>query len=73
MNARMNLSAQNIEKNQDCFNAREITYLNDHKKSINFTFLQSMALIAAYITGSNKESLDCKLFDKDKTKMRVNK
>ena len=73
MNARMNLSAQNTEKSQDSFNAKEITYLSDHKKSINFTFLQSMALIAAYATGSNKESLDCKLFDKDKSKMRVNK
>ena len=69
----MNYTTFNIDKNQDSFNARQITYLNDYKKSINFTFLQSMALIAAYVTGMNKESLDCKLFDKDKSKMRANK
>jgi len=30
-----------------------------------------LALIAAYIAGNNKESMDSKLFEKDKSKMRV--
>jgi hypothetical protein len=32
--------------------------------------MQSIVLIAAYIAGQNKESLDMKLFQKDNTKLR---
>ena len=32
-----------------------------------------MALIAAYIAGLNKESMDSKLFEKDKSKIRIQK
>lgn len=35
--------------------------------------MQSAALIAGYIAGMNKESMDCKLFDKDKNKIRNTK
>ena len=48
----------------------EITYLSDIKKQVNFSFMQSMALIAAYIAGMNKESSDIKLFDKSQQKHR---
>jgi hypothetical protein len=57
----------------DSFNQREITYLNDFKKAINFTYMQSIALIAAYIAGMNKESMDCKLFEKDRSRMKNTK
>ena len=32
--------------------------------------MQSLALMAAYIAGLNKESMDCKLFESDRTKIR---
>jgi len=35
--------------------------------------MQSVALIAGYIAGMNKESMDCKLFDKDRAKMKNTK
>lgn len=41
----------------------EITYLEDYQKDVNFSFLQSLVLIAAYICGINKESYDIKLFE----------
>mmetsp|Transcript_22492 Transcript_22492/g.30105 ORF Transcript_22492/g.30105 Transcript_22492/m.30105 type:complete len:87 (+) Transcript_22492:1599-1859(+) len=34
------------------------------KKQMNFSFMQSLALCAAYITGMNKESTDMKIFDR---------
>jgi len=35
--------------------------------------MQSIALIAGYIAGMNKESMDCKLFEKDRAKIRNTK
>ena len=55
------------------FNFREITYLQDSKKNVNFSYMQSLALITAYVAGSNKESLDLKLFERDKAKMKQQK
>ena len=31
---------------------------------MNFSYLQSLALCAAYITGMNKESMDIRIFEK---------
>lgn len=41
----------------------EITYLEDYQKDLNFSFLQSMALISAYICGVNKETYDLRIFE----------
>lgn len=56
---------QNDQKNRDSglIDHSEITYLRDIKKQVNFSFVQSLALCAAYIAGMNKESTDVKLFD----------
>ena len=35
--------------------------------------MQAMALIAAYIAGTNKESMDGKIFDRDRSKLRTQK
>lgn len=48
----------------------QITYLEDHKKNRNFSFMQSLILIAAYIAGSNKESTDVRLFEMEKSRQR---
>ena len=53
------------------FKFTEITYLQDSRKNVNFSFMQSLALITAYVAGSNKESLDLKLFERDKARMRI--
>ena len=49
---------------ENVFNYKMITYVDDMKKQMNFSFLQSLALCAAFITGMNKESQDIRLFDK---------
>lgn len=50
----------------------EITYLEDYQKDINFSFLQSLVLIAAYICGLNKESQDIRMFEaRNETKRRA--
>ena len=46
------------------FDYEEITYVKDMKKQMNFSYMQSLALCAAYITGMNKESTDLRIFDK---------
>jgi hypothetical protein len=48
----------------------QITYLQDFKRNTNFSYLQSMVLIAGFLAGSNKESGDCKMFEVDKSKQR---
>ncbi len=45
-----------------CFDYRTINYLETYNKNINFSFLQSLCLIAAYLAGANKESFDPKIF-----------
>ena len=49
---------------KDVFNYQEITYVKDLKKQMNFSYMQSLALCAAYITGVNKESSDIRMFDR---------
>ena len=49
---------------KDVFDYKEITYVKDMKKQMNFSYMQSLALCAAYITGTNKESLDLRMFEK---------
>jgi hypothetical protein len=41
----------------------EINYLEDFQKDINFSFLQSLVLVSAYICGINKESMDIRMFE----------
>ena len=48
----------------------QITYLQDFKRNSNFSYLQSIIIIAAYLAGSNKESGDCKMFEIDRTRQR---
>ncbi len=46
------------------WNHKEIAYLKDFKQALNFTFMSSLALCAAYIAGLNRESVDCNMFTK---------
>ena len=59
-----------ILKKKEGFDFRKINYLDTYKKNQNFTFLQSICLIAAYLAGSNKESLDLKIFTRNQVKIR---
>ncbi len=34
------------------------------KKQMNFSYMQSLSLCAAYVTGMNKESSDMRIFDR---------
>ncbi len=55
-------------KEVDLFDFRKINYLQTHKKKINFSYLQSMCLIAAYLSGANKETMDSRIFTKQQHK-----
>lgn len=55
---------------QACFDYRRITHLEDYKKNINFSFMQSMVLISAYLAGHNKERMDGKVFSREKQKIK---
>jgi hypothetical protein len=46
------------------FEWEKINYVEDMRKNINFDYMQSLALIAAYIAGVNNESADTRLFEK---------
>lgn len=48
----------------DHFDHRKINYLETYKKNINFSFMQSICLIAAYLAGANSEKHDGKIFTK---------
>ena len=61
------------DNHYDCeepYKYNEISYLKDYKKEINFTYMQSMILISAFVAGSNKESTDLRLFEVDRSKYR---
>lgn len=59
---------------RDVFDYQKINYVEDIKKQMNFSYMQSLALCAAYVTGVNNESSDIKLFDKSvKNKKRGGK
>ncbi|CDW82255.1 UNKNOWN [Stylonychia lemnae] len=47
---------------QKVFDCKQINQLENFKKNINFSFMQSMCLIAAYLAGKNKEYLDQRMF-----------
>ena len=55
----------------ETYEYNQITYLQDFKRNSNFSYLQSIVLISAFIAGSNKESTDVKLFEIDKSKFRM--
>lgn len=60
------LFSGNKDSQEETYEYDLITYLEDHKKNRNFSFMQSLILIAAYIAGSNKESTDARLFEMEK-------
>lgn len=53
------------------FDYRTMSYFEDSKKNLNFSQMQSIILIGAYLAGQNKESMDVKLYTQDKSKMRT--
>ena len=61
---------KNNRREYEHFEYDKITYLGENRTSLNFSYLQSIILIASYIAGSNKEQTDVKLFDVDRTKLR---
>lgn len=58
---------------QVSFDYKKITYFEDYKKNINFSFMQSMVLISAHLAGHNKESMDGKIFSRERSKYRQGK
>ena len=57
----------------DTYQFDHITYVQDVKKNMSFSFIQSIILIAAYCAGSNKEQTDINLFQIDKAKYKLKK
>jgi len=57
---------------EETYQYDQITYLEDHKKNRNFSFMQSLILIASYIAGSNKESTDVRIFEMERQRHRRN-
>ena len=55
-------NAQRAFATDQLFDYNKITYLSDFKKNVNFSIMQSLILIAAFLAGRNKESLDQKIF-----------
>ena len=64
------LFADTLAKSAETYSYDQIASLEDHKKNRNFSFMQSLILIAAYIAGSNKESTDGRLFEMEKGRHR---
>jgi len=57
--------ALSILDSRETYKFDQITYLQDYKKNVNFSFMQSIILISAFIAGSNKEATDIKIFETD--------
>ena len=53
------------------FDYETISYVKDMKKQMNFSYMQSLALCAAFITGMNKESTDLRIFDRSNKQNRL--
>ena len=51
-----------ILQKKEGFDYKRINYLETYKNEQNFTFLQSLCLIAAFLAGSNKEAMDSRIF-----------
>eukprot|EP00347_Sterkiella_histriomuscorum_P014360 403361169 len=47
---------------QKTFEVLVINQLENSKKNMNFTYMQSLCLIAAYLAGANKECIDQRMF-----------
>ncbi len=60
----------NDQLNKKVFDPQKITHFEDYKKNLNFTYMQSLFLISAYIAGVNREALDSKMFLKSAQKIR---
>jgi hypothetical protein len=55
------------------FDVKKINYYENHKKNVNFSFMQSLCLIGAYLAGANKEQIDNRIFsNRVQGKMRKN-
>ena len=52
---------------------QKINKVEEQRKNINFDYMQSLALIAAYIAGVNNESSDARLFEKSSLQGRHGK
>jgi hypothetical protein len=66
------LPGQMLSQRQDLFDFRKINYLETYKRNINFSYMQSLCLIGAYLAGANKEKIDNKIFVKTQQKIRKN-
>jgi len=64
------LNKFNRSDNHDLFEYSTIQYLQGNSSKQNFSYIQSIVLIAAFIAGSNKESSDVRLFDHDRSRYR---
>lgn len=56
--------------NENLFKFNEMKYLDDYKRNLNFSYIQSLILISAYVAGNNKEAFDTKMFLKELSKSR---
>lgn len=52
------------------FDHRKINYLETSKRNLNYSYMQSLCLIGAYLAGAVKDKLDVKIFCKAQHKMR---
>lgn len=52
------------------FDYKKITNYEDSKKDLNFSYMQSLTIIGAYLASQNKESTDLRIFASDKSKFR---
>ena len=65
------LEGKSMHDCDEVYKYDQITYLQDFKRNTNFSYIQSIVLIAAFLAGSNKESGDIKMFEIDKSKSRT--
>lgn len=61
---------ETLSQRTDLFDFRKINYLETHKRNVNFSYMQSLCLIGAYLAGANKEHWDLKIFQKNQQKFR---
>ena len=50
------------DKRSERWDIKKITYFENYKKNVNFTYMQSMCLIAGYLAAANRECLDQRMF-----------
>jgi TolA-binding protein len=49
------------QQNEIMFDFRRINYLETSKRNLNYSYMQSICLIAAYLSGAVKENHDTKV------------